>query len=386
MMLFFVFLTFVIASLASYILIPRIVFISQSRKLFDVPNERSSHTKVVPRLGGVSFFPALIFAFSFVIGLRILLGYDISPIFAHSLLLDGVFFLCGLMIMFTVGVADDLVGVSFRKKFIAQIIASALLIVGGVYVNSFHGVFGLMNMPGILGYLLTIALVVLVINSINLIDGVDGLASGLSSIALFYLAIWFSINGVYAYGMIAAAMLGAVVPFFIFNVFGGKHKLFMGDTGSLIIGYVIAFLCAKFCMLNVPESDFTYGINGAPILVLSILFVPIFDLIRVFAYRIHQGKSPFLPDRNHIHHLFLDLGFSHKKTMVSLIAFAFAFALINFSVIEYTGPTILLVVDFTIGFILFRVLRYRHKHRIQNFFNKGVGDTVARNANMNKMD
>ena len=271
--------------------------------------------------------------------------------------------------MFSDGVADQLVGVSFRKKFYAQILATLLLIVGGVYVNSFHGLFGIMNMPSIIGYVLTIILVVLVINSINLIDGVDGLASGLSSIALFCLAVWFTANGIFAYGMLAAGMLGAVVPFFIFNVFGSKHKLFMGDTGSLIIGFMIAFLSAKFCMLNVPGTEHSFGVNGAPVLVLAILFVPIFDLIRVFTYRIHQKKSPFLPDRNHIHHLFLDLGFSHKRTMVCLVAFAFVFAALNFMLIELIGPTILLLLDFMTGILLFRVLRYRHKNKIRHFFN-----------------
>lgn len=369
MKLLFVFFTFLVALLTSYILIPRIVFISQTKKLFDVPNERSSHTKVVPRLGGVSFFPALTFAFAFTVGLRILTGFDISPFFAKHLLIEGVFFLCGLIIMFIVGVADDLVGVSFRKKFYAQILSTALLIVGGIYVNSFHGLFGIMYMPALLGYLLTIVLVVLVINSINLIDGVDGLASGLSCIALFCLTIWFTVNGIFAYGMLAAGMLGAVVPFFIFNVFGNKHKLFMGDTGSLIIGFMIAFLSAKFCMLNVPGTEYSYGVDGAPVLILAILFVPIFDLIRVFTYRIHQKKSPFMPDRNHIHHLFLDLGFSHKKTMVCLVAFAFVFAALNFMLIELIGPTILLLLDFMTGILLFRVLRYRHKNKIRHFFN-----------------
>ncbi|MGL5787280.1 MAG: MraY family glycosyltransferase [Bacteroidales bacterium] len=351
-------------------MIPRIVFISQSKKLFDIPNERSSHNRVIPRLGGVSFFPSMIFAFAFVLGLRLLAGYEINPYFGHQLLVEGIFLLCGLMIMFTIGVADDLVGVSFSKKFCAQTLASLLLIAGGIYVNSFHGLFGLMEMPQALGYFVTVILVVLVINAINLIDGIDGLASGLSAIALFCLTCWFSYHGIYAYAMLAAALLGAVVPFFIYNVFGGKHKLFMGDTGSLLIGFLLAFLSAKFCMLNVPGESGSYGVDGAPVLILAILFVPIFDLIRVFAYRIHQGRSPFLPDRNHVHHLFLDIGFSHKRTMVSLVAFALIFAGFNFVILPFLGPTLLLIADFCIGIVLFRVLRYRHKQKIKDFFQK----------------
>lgn len=352
----FLLFTFMVGLFVSSMLIPRIVVISNKKRLFDEPNGRSSHQQPVPRLGGVSFLPGLLLSVAIVMGVRMLFAYDLPAWMEREVVQELLFFFSGLMIMYLIGVADDLRGVSFRHKFLYQILASLLLVAGGIYVNDFHGIFGLHFMPIWIGVPLTILLVVLVINAINLIDGVDGLASGLSAVPLFVFTVWFWHAELYIYAMLAIGMLGTLLPFFIYNVFGQRHKLFMGDTGSLVLGFLIAFLSAKFCMLNVDPQ--AYGIVGAPIVILSLLFIPIFDAARVFIVRMMHGKSPFEPDRSHIHHKFLDMGFSHKQTMCSLVMASFIFVIVNFALLPVLGITFMFLIDIVVWLGLMQLLHW----------------------------
>lgn len=361
---FYLFITFLIGGFVSWMLIPRIVVISNKKRLFDEPNSRSSHAQPVPRLGGVSFLPGLALSVLIVSGLRSLLGHELPDGIERQVTTESLFFCSGLIVMYLIGVADDLRGVSFTHKFLYQIFAALLLVLGGVYVDNFHGMFGIYEVPMAVSIAVTLLLVVFVINAINLIDGVDGLASGLSAVPLFVFGLWFWNAGLYVYSMIALGMLGTLLPFFIYNVFGRRYKLFMGDTGSLIIGYIIAFLSAKFCMLNVSPE--TYQVTGAPVIILSLLFIPLFDACRVFLVRALKGKSPFMPDRNHIHHKFLDMGFSHRQTMCSLIASAFLIVGMNFWMLPKLGPNLMFLIDILGWGILMQLLHrvgLRLKHR-----------------------
>lgn len=352
-------LTFAISAVIGFIIVPRIVIISRRKGLFDFVNERKVHSQQIPRLGGVSFLPALLFSVSFVMGIRYLIGIEVADNISHNVLVETLFLLCGLVVLFFIGLADDLISVSFRYKLLSQVMVAILMIISGVYVDNMHGFLGMHEIPSWFGYLLTIILVCFVINAINLIDGVDGLASGLSSIALASLGVWFLEQHLFVYSMLAFAMLGVIIPFFVFNVFGRKYKIFMGDTGSLLIGYLIAFLSAKLCMISVSGPVFDF--RGAPIFIFAILFIPLFDAARVFAERMRAGKSPFHPDKTHIHHKFLALGFSHRQTMVAIVLVEVVVIVVDIILSQYLDITLMFFANIVLGVFMMVVL-----HRIQS--------------------
>ena len=329
MLQLFSLLALVLSAYLSFLVIPRLVFVSVKRRLFDVPNSRSSHTRAVPRLGGIIFLPCMMFSYAFVLGLRELNGVGVATELRESLLLEMLFLICGLTTIYGIGVLDDLRGVSFRKKFVAQILAAIFFLFGDIHIDNLHGIFGIYELPVVVSYVLTIFITVLIINAINLIDGIDGLASGLSSVAL--------------------AVLGSVMIFFLYNVFGKRMKLFMGDTGSLILGYCLAFLAIRFCQLNTTPE---FGVVGAPIVAFSTLFIPIFDVFRVFIVRIKHGKSPFLPDKNHIHHKLLALGMSHRQAMLTLVIASSTFIILNWFLVKILGETVMFLFDIFLGLCL----------------------------------
>jgi len=353
-----VFLVLIISLIIGYSIVPRIVLISKKKGLFDFVNERKSHTDQVSRLGGVSFFPAILFSISFVVALRYCINLPIAENIASTVLVEMLFLMCGSICLYFIGMADDLVGVSYKYKLAAQVLAVNLMMASGVYLNNLHGFLGINAIPFYISYPLTLIISIFIINSINLIDGVDGLASGLSSVALVSLGSWYLFKDLYIYAMIAFGMIGVIIPFFYFNVFSKRIKIFMGDTGSLLLGFIIAFLSVKFCMLTISEPFYRFA--DAPIFILAILFIPIFDAFRVFAERMLQGKSPFFPDKSHIHHKFLALGFSHRQTMTTIVAIAVAFAILNTILVRYLNINVMFFIDISLGFFMIYVL-----HRIK---------------------
>ena len=243
-------LAFLLCVLCAGIVIPQILLIAFRKQLFDLPDERKIHHCAVPRLGGIAFKPVVFFTIALLLGINMVLGHsemlseignDVRPL---------AFAFCSIMVLYLVGMADDLIGIRYRAKFVIQILCGVMLIAGGVYINNLYGVLGIHAVPLWLGYPLTILIVVFIINAINLIDGIDGLASGLCSIACLFYGLTFFMLHQYVYAMLAFATLGVLVPFFYYNVFGNaKHgrKIFMGDTGSLSIGGIIAVfaLCIR---------------------------------------------------------------------------------------------------------------------------------------------
>ncbi len=323
----FVVAAFLLSAFLGWLTIPQIVLISKEKRLFDVLSERKSHTGAIPRLGGVAFFPAFIFSLSLVIGMRYCYGLTISPFFEMDVMRELAFLLAGGTVLYLVGLADDLKGLSYKTKFVAQVIAAILLLYSGNMITNLGGLFGIHHIPVLLGAFLTILLVVLLVNAYNLIDGIDGLCSGLSILTLLALGGWFWWQGIYIYALIANAMLGVVAVFFFFNVGGKRLKIFMGDTGSLTLGFLITFLALRFYNLNVDTEMFQ--VDSAPAVVLGILFVPAFDTLRVFCERMRNGLSPFHPDRRHIHHILLQLGLNHMESSMIIIGFQAFFILLN---------------------------------------------------------
>ncbi len=232
--------------------------------------------------------------------------------------------------MFFIGLKDDLMDISARKKLMVQIFAAVILItLGNVRFTNLHGVLGANEIGFGVSLVLSIFAMVVIINAFNLIDGIDGLASGLAILAAGAFGSWFYIAGHPQFAILSFALVGSLVGFFIYNVFGHRNKLFMGDTGSLIIGLVISALVVKFNEFNIDKTV-PYAISAAPAVSFAIIIVPLIDTLRVMTIRISNKKSPFSADNNHIHHRLLKLLTSHFKVTLIIItanAFIIAFAM-----------------------------------------------------------
>lgn len=340
------FLSTLLSVLFAGILIPQILLVSYRRKLFDMPDERKIHRGTVPRLGGIAFTPVILFSVSLLLGMSILMGNtdmeNMMRINAQAI----SFGLCALLLMYLTGMSDDLIGVRYRAKFVVQIFCAVLLIGAGMYVNDLHGIIGLGHISPWFGIPLTILIVVYVVNAINLIDGIDGLASGLSSAAFIIYGTAFLMIGKPIFAMLSFACLGVLIQFFYYNVFGSaerKKKIFMGDTGSLTIGLLLAFLGLALLQWS-PDKFPTFRTNPM-ILAVSPLIIPCFDVVRVFLHRVRRHGNPFLPDKTHIHHKMLAIGLNQRLAMVLIVVASITFSIANILLSRYVEVNLLLILD-----------------------------------------
>lgn len=352
-------LTFLVSAVLTALVIPKIILISYRKKLFDYFDERKVHKGIVPRLGGVAFTPVITITLALVLGLLTW----VKPVgFNVSFSVNGVhmaFGLSALLVLYMEGIADDLIGVGYKAKFLVQIICAAMITCTGIWLNDLHGLLGVHELSPWVGIPLTVMLIVFIIDAINLIDGIDGLASGLSMIALFFLGCLFGYCGEWAYAVFAFAALGTLASFFVYNVFGSVeagHKIFMGDSGSQTIGLVLGLLAVRFCMHdNIGIDDMPYN----PLLVASsLLMVPCFDVIRVMIGRIQHHRNPFMPDKTHIHHKFLALGMSHRKAMVSILLVSLFFIIFNLSLVRVVNVNVIVVLDVALWSLMHVWLSY----------------------------
>ncbi len=340
------FLSTLLSVLFAGILIPQILLVSYRRKLFDMPDERKIHRGTVPRLGGIAFTPVILFSVSLLLGMSILMGNtdmeNMMRINAQAI----SFGLCALLLMYLTGMSDDLIGVRYRAKFVVQIFCAVLLIGAGMYINDLHGIIGLGHISPWFGIPLTILIVVYVVNAINLIDGIDGLASGLSSAAFIIYGTAFLMIGKPIFAMLSFACLGVLIQFFYYNVFGSaerKKKIFMGDTGSLTIGLLLAFLGLALLQWS-PDKFPTFRTNPM-ILAVSPLIIPCFDVVRVFLHRVRRHGNPFLPDKTHIHHKMLAIGLNQRLAMVLIVVASITFSIANILLSRYVEVNLLLILD-----------------------------------------
>lgn len=327
------------------ILIPQILLIAYRKKLFDEPDERKVHHLPIPRLGGLAFAPAIFLAISICLVVNLILGEQvmISRFLMDPLRMVGLF--SGIQVMYLLGMADDLVGVRYRAKFVVQFGVAILLVFSGVDLEGLDGILGIEHLPLWVAVPFSCLTIVFLINSINLIDGIDGLASGLSMIAGLTYGLTFAIRGQALMALVAFGATGVLVPFFYYNVFGdaAKHgKVFMGDCGSLTIGLIMTFLGIELFTLPTSEvSERTYNC----VIAYSPFIIPAFDVFRVYLLRLRNGVSPFLPDKHHIHHKLMALGMRQWQAMLSIVSCSLLLTLMNIAVLHFLSLTLTIVLD-----------------------------------------
>lgn len=311
---------FLLCVLCAGVVIPQILLIAFRKQLFDEPDERKIHHSLVPRLGGIAFKPVILFSMMLVTGVNLIISGENALLISLDEVCPLIFSFSAMILLYLVGIADDLIGVKYKAKFIAQVLAAILIIMGGIWLDNLHGVMGIYNVSPWIGYPFTVLVIVFIINAINLIDGIDGLASGLSAIASLVYGFIFFMTEDYLCAMLSFATLGVLVPFFYYNVFGDpnkQRKIFMGDTGSLSIGIVLAFLSIRMSMYPLNEC---IGDANPLILAFAPLFVPCCDVVRVYMRRVRKGRNPFLPDKTHIHHKLLAIGLHQRIAMVTIVS------------------------------------------------------------------
>ncbi|GAC1417411.1 MAG: MraY family glycosyltransferase [Flavisolibacter sp.] len=281
----------------SFIAIPAIIRVAAEKKLFDLPDSRKLHTRPIASLGGVGIFLGF-----FLPSLLFISGRGTE---------DFRYFFVSSLIIFFLGLKDDILILSASKKFIGQLGAAAIVIhLGHLKIDSMHGLLGINTLPPIVSILLTYATIIVVINAYNLIDGVDGLAASLGIISSVFFGAYFFFVHMEAYAVFALTISGSLAAFLWYNFY--PARIFMGDSGSLLLGLVNAILVIKF--ISVADSSHVNApVASCVAVAVAILIVPLLDTVRVFSIRIAKGRSPFAPDRNHIHHLLLARGLSPRQ-------------------------------------------------------------------------
>lgn len=321
-----------------------ILIIAYRKNLLDIPDERKIHRMPIPRLGGITFFPAITFTMLMVSGIA-MVSHDINfiTLLNTDVLVESFFLICGMILLYTIGAVDDIIGVNYVVKFTIQLIAAILMIAGGIVIDNLHGLFGIYALSAPISVILTVLVVLLIINAINLIDGIDGLSSGISAIACAIYGYVALTNGLYIYSLLAFSTFGALLLFFFFNVFGhvnSHKKIFMGDTGTMTIGLIMAALSIRICGMEQLEYDFNPAVVGfAPLL------VPCLDVVRVYFHRIRNHKNPFLPDNNHIHHKLLSTGYGPHQTLVTILILSAILSLVNMLISVYVDITWIILGD-----------------------------------------
>jgi len=307
---------FIGAFLLTYFTIPKIIAVVEYKKLLDKPNQRSSHKKVTPTLGGIAFYFTLMFSLFF------LKDYDNSSVVYNIL--------PGLTILFIFGLKDDLVVLSPTAKLIAQVTATLFILANSSFhIDSLNGFLGIYELPQYASIIISSFIMIVIINAYNLIDGIDGLAAGIGIIISGINLIIYYFLEIDFYFYLSLIVIGTLSAFLRYNL-SRYNKIFMGDTGSLIIGFIISIFTIKLLTLNeqIVASNLPFLIENLPLVALGILIVPLFDTFRVFSIRLFNKKSPFSADRNHMHHILIDLGFSHIKSSIILAVFHLLFVMI----------------------------------------------------------
>jgi len=330
-----------------FISIPSIIKVARLKHLFDFPEERKAHKTERPTLGGLAIFAGVIFSFSF---------WSAEMYFPVR-----QYLIASIIILFFIGMKDDIIIISPFKKLIGQILAAFIVVYfGELRLTSLHGVLGIYALPEWLGIVTTIFTILVIINSINFIDGIDGLAAGIGIIACLVFGVALYYYGEYILSLLAFSLLSALLAFMKYNF--SPAKIFMGDTGSLLLGFILSVLCIRFVEINKPAASSFITSGFSPVLAIAVLIVPLSDMLRIFCLRIYNGKSPFTPDRNHIHHRLLDLGMNHRTASITLYATSILFITMTILLRKMHSMellTLVVLAALMLNFIPFIIRRFR---------------------------
>ena len=334
-------IAFTISLLFSLIGTPFIVKICNAKGLYDQPNNRKVHTKAIPRLGGTLFMPSM----SLGVAITLLIIYrDWNKDMEVGL--SNILMSIGALLIYLIGILDDLKGMQAIHKFIVQTVAALIFPSCNLLISNLQGLFGIYEIPLYFSYPLTVFVILLIVNAMNLIDGIDGLASCLSILILGTFAYLYYQLESFLFCLICASLAGALLAFFIYNFYGkvGKYKIFMGDSGSLFLGYIIAYFAIKYPMIH--EWNLMPNQDGALLVSFSLVFIPCIDVVRVAIQRKLRGKAMFDADKTHIHHRIMDMGFSMHATLLIILCLFCSFGLINWGLYTAGLPiTYILITD-----------------------------------------
>ena len=337
---FKIILGFSFSFLITYLAIPTIIKISRRKNLMDEPGARSSHLRKIPNLGGVAVF--------FSLGVC-------APIFAYELFDRYKFLFASFIILFFVGVMDDIMVLRAYKKLLAQILVSALMVIGSdVRIRNLFGLFGVYEINYYISVIFSIVTFIILINAFNLIDGIDGLAGSYTIVTSALFGISFfrlgSVNDPLV--ILCIIIIASSIGVFVYNLSNKRStKIFMGDTGSMILGFLLSFTAISFIDIFIAKRDVVFfHLQSAPVIAVAILILPIIDTITVIITRLYYGKSVLSPDKNHIHHKLLNLDLTHKRSTAYIIAY-FTFIIMVAYFCRHIDINVLLVIILTLGFL-----------------------------------
>ena len=327
-----------VSFLLGWLGMPLVIRIAKAKGFVVRPNKRMSHTGEVPNIGGLNI------CFSFILSYLL---------FEFNQLDQNQFFLIGLFAIMAVGFIDDVLVLTPLAKLIGETLAGIALIgFADLRITHLHGLFGIGEIGIVPSYLISFFILIAIINAVNLIDGIDGLASGLGILYCLFFATYFGLAGDTSWSILGICMIGALAVFFIYNVFGRRGKIFMGDSGSLLLGYLLTAFVFHLCEVNAyGEVPAWLHMQAAPAVSICVLTIPIYDTIRVSITRLKKHRSPFQPDKNHIHHLLLSTGLNHLQTTCVLLSVSVLF--IGLAILGCNwNMWVLLIVDFSLATIL----------------------------------
>lgn len=369
-----------ISAVSAMILMPWLLRLCYNKGIYDKPNERKIHKSTIPRMGGIVFVPSSLIGVTASLVIMLERGNLADSIHASTMLIS-----VGVALVYFIGLIDDLFGLSANVKFAVQTIASLSFPISGLYFNNLYGFLGIEELPMWAGYLLTIFVTLLVINAINLIDGIDGLASGISFIALAVFTEFFYIRGYYTYCLFSSALMGTLIVFLYYNIWGSvekQKKTFMGDSGSLFLGFALTYLAIKYAMKNPTVMD---SRSDGILVAYTVLFLPTFDLIRVALFRKIRGGSMFEADMTHVHHKLMASGKTPAQTLIAILGMDILFIALNFILNHFELHLSWIVLIDIVLFCAWQVYITRQikRHEAEQIANMGIRaeyENIAKDA------
>lgn len=335
-------LAFVLSFVITYFSVPTIIKISRRKNLMDEPGQRSSHLRKIPNLGGIAIF--------YSIGIC-------ASIFAHEIFDLYKFLFASLIILLYVGVMDDIMVMRAYKKLIAQILVSVVLVMGSdVRIRSLFGIFGVYELNYYVSVIFTVVTFIILINAFNLIDGIDGLAGGYSLLCSALFGISYYRLGEFNYPLVilSVCIIGSVLAFLYYNLSHFRStKIFMGDTGSMLLGFLLAFTAVCFIDIfidkKIPNMP-RYHLKSAPAIAVAILILPIVDTLNVIIIRFINKKSPFEADKNHIHHKLIRMNLTHRRSSFYIMCYYLMVVAVAYY-FRHIDVNLLLFVVLALGFL-----------------------------------